>query len=204
MTDEIEPNGTARTEPAVFDEDGVTDGVTDDVQVITEDGVTSAEDVFGELGDPSDADFDTAEAQQDDAGVDYDAADGPPDGFEAPQLTPDQAQKMAEKILSDVDDDDTIIPNLPLNTQNLCLWAFESIMIDPVTPGIIITFASTAFPRGIPICIDRERGLKFCSQLKKRLQQGPVIAEAPPGVPEIITPPGGGGKLYGPNGAPLT
>lgn len=112
------------------------------------------------------------------------------------QLTPEQAQKMAAMILKQVDDDDTIIPNFPLNLDNLIVWALENTTVNG-EPAVIITFASPTFPRGIPFVLERDRGLKFCSQLKKRLQTGPDLAQ---GAPEsaLLLPPGGGGKLIVP------
>jgi hypothetical protein len=118
-------------------------------------------------------------------------------GQAPPQLTERQAAEMAKKAIAEIDKNDQFIPVMPLNLANLCVWALENTFIGE-EPGIIVTIANTAFPRGIPFVLDRDRGLKFCSQLKKRLMEGPPIEEraaqaglsipqqAPPG--ELIIP----------------
>jgi hypothetical protein len=96
------------------------------------------------------------------------------------ELTQAEQIKLAKVILNTIDDDDTQIPLLPLNLNNTVVWSFENVMMpgpEEFEPGVIITLASQTDPRGTPYTLERDRGLKFCAQLKKRLMKGPDLVE---------------------------
>ena len=153
------------------------------------------------------AEFDDNAVDIDETGEDVDTpeliivgpdGEGVPEDFatdEQPQqpMSPQQMAKMAEMVLKQVDDDPTIIPQLPLDVGALTVWALECTLING-EPGIIITFAGPTFPRGIPFVLSRDRGLKFASQVKKLLLTGPSI-EQRAAQAGISVPPGSGGGL---------
>jgi len=83
-----------------------------------------------------------------------------------PNMTPEQA-------LAILDDDQESTPPMPLAADLPTFWRFQDLESNGGA-AVIVTIANPAFPQGIPFVLDRERGLKFASQLKKRLSGGPA------------------------------
>lgn len=135
------------------------------------------------------------------------SADEVADGTPPPQMSPGEMAKFAQMMIDQIDDNPAVLPNLPLNTGNLEVWALESCFLPPATPedqpepGLIITFASATDPRGTPHVLSRDRALKFASQIRKQANTGPSIQQraaqagldVPPDAPSsggLILPPG--------------
>lgn len=96
-----------------------------------------------------------------------------------PEMTPEQ-------IVATVDQDDENLPGLRYQPMPM-FWKFENFVDANGEAGIVMQLSNMAIPFGIPWCISRDRGMLFCSQLKKRLQTGPQLAvpanvEAPSGL----------------------
>ena len=122
------------------------------------------------------------------------------------EMSVSEQKELADNIVAEIDDHDEGLPFLPLNLGKFTVWSFENCFLpvdDPddkpdSNPGIIITFASPDDPRGTPYILNRDRGLKFASQLKKRLLTGPVVSlqqraaqsglAVPPAAGELIVP----------------
>ena len=102
---------------------------------------------------------------------------GEPEG--GPQeLTPEQAAAATAEFLRKLDDNDQALPeNLPL-APLYTFWSLQNIEVSPGQAGVIVTILNDALPRGVPFFLSTERGLKFCSQLRKRLQTGPDLTVA--------------------------
>lgn len=90
--------------------------------------------------------------------------DLPPAPEEPKQLTPEQALSM-------LDDDFETIPPIPYQ-PSLTVWALSPVELSGGM-GVIVTVANQGFPNGIPFLLERDRALKFCSQIKKIVTGGP-------------------------------
>jgi hypothetical protein len=102
-----------------------------------------------------------------------------------------EAQAQAAKFLDQIDNDDTGIPPLPLEPL-LTVWSITDANVGD-EPAMILTFANSALPMGIPVILVRDRALKLASQIRRHAQGG--------GVPVIATPPNAG-KLIIPGRQP--
>lgn len=98
-----------------------------------------------------------------------------------------QPEGPRQLTLEEIDADDNLLPEfqwIPLPT----FWRFENFRTTPDgKPAVCVIVANAAFPKGMAFSLDRERGMLFVSQLKKRLQTGPQL-EVPPASGQLLVP----------------
>ena len=114
------------------------------------------------------------------------------------ELTAAEQKQLADHIVKEIDDHPEGLPFLPLNLDKFTVWSFENVFLpspEGPQPGIIITFAGPDDPRGTPYILNRERGLKFASQLKKALLTGPTVAQRAAQMGLSVPPSAGGGII---------
>ena len=134
----------------------------------------SVDDIFEEIGE-DDIDTFSDEENPDDEGIIVPEFDENAHPFG--DMNEAQAAAMAKKIVENIDNHPEGLPPLPLNVNDLHVWAIECTMVGTGEPALIITFASSAFPRGIPFVLTRDRALKFASQVKRFANTGPSLQQ---------------------------
>jgi hypothetical protein len=78
--------------------------------------------------------------------------------------------EQAKAAIEAIDDDDTRIPMIPLDINTVSVWRIEDLVLEGATENaIIVTVANQSIPFGFPFILNRTRGQKFASQIKRRL-----------------------------------
>lgn len=135
------------------------------------------------------------------------APDDTPPNVPPHELSMAAQADLAKRMIEEIDNHEDGIPFLPLNTGQLYVWSIEDTFLPPdlptakpdSNPGVIITFASASDPRGTPVVLDRDRALKFASQVRRHAQTGPSIQQR--AQQAGIAVPGGSTGLLLPDGS---